>query len=116
MLMIAIRIQLLGLRKSMLKKIELINQKFKKLQASLKKQASMLGLYDIKDFNIQVEGGLSEKFSMFELPKFDSIGDPQAHLRFDLIAMKTTQVNKEQVTQFSSPYHLKRFHPFGTTI
>lgn len=62
-----------------------------------------MGLLDIKDFNIQVEGGPLEKFKMPDLRKFDGIGDLKAHLRYYMIAMKTIGLKKEQVSQFFAP-------------
>lgn len=49
-----------------------------------------------------------EKFKKSDLTKFDGNGDPRAHLRSYLIAMKTTQLNEGQVAQFFA-LSLERF-------
>lgn len=67
------------------KGFELMNEKFEKLKASLKKQDGELGFYNTKDFNIKVEEGLPEKFKMLNLPKFNRTEDPRDHLRSYLI-------------------------------
>lgn len=68
-----------------------------------------MGFFNIKKFNIQVEGGgLLEKFKVPNLLKFDGIGDPKAHLRAYLIIMKTIKLKK---LLNSLPYHLKGVVP-----
>lgn len=45
-----------------------MNEKFKKLQAHFNKQVREIGLFVFDDFDIQVEGGLINKFKMPDLP------------------------------------------------
>lgn len=73
------------LTKEHAKSFELMSQKFEKLQASFKKQAGELEFYDTEDFYIEVEGGLSEKFKMSDLLKFDGIEDPKTNVRSYMI-------------------------------
>lgn len=76
----------------------MMNQKFEKLQAALKKQVNELGFLDIEDFNIQVERGLLEKFKMIQLHKLDGIRNQKAHLRSYFIWNVTTELKNDQVT------------------
>ncbi|KAJ9181599.1 hypothetical protein P3X46_009714 [Hevea brasiliensis] len=84
--------------------IRVVTKIMEKLQASVKKQAEFtgMGLLDVDDFDIQLDGNLPEKFKMPDLAKFDGTGDPKTHLRSYLIVMKTTRLTKNQVTQFFS--------------
>lgn len=81
---------------------KMMSKKFKKLQASFKKQVGELGFMILRILILRLRGRLLEKFKMLDLPKFDRIRDLKAHLRSYLIAIKTTKLNKGQKAQFFS--------------
>ena len=57
---------------------------------------------------VLVNEGLSAKFRMSDLTKFDGVGDPKMHLRQYLVTMSTTGLRKAQKGLFCPSTTIRR--------